>query len=142
NDYDFFGSDLNTARTAYFLGNGFTKLRQTCRWTVMRPAGVQRVNPSVDDVRRSIKIGLADFEMDNVFALPLQSARPVEDFKRRLRAQSRHALSQPQLELDGPRHRGKRIILLPLLSTRFLMRTKSLYEGSQSIDSNIPAAPM
>src|SRR5579864_4288255 len=112
-DNHFVRSDLYAARAAHFFCDGLAKIRNAGRWAIMRPAGVKRVNGGIHDVRRSIEIRLSDFEMDDFLALPLQRARPVQHFERSLGAQSRHALSQPQLELDGPGHRGKRTIVLP-----------------------------
>ena len=65
---------------------------------------MHRLNPSLNDVLWSIEIGLADFQVDNVLALPLQSASALQHFKCSLRAQARHAASQAQLVLKGLRH--------------------------------------
>src|SRR5271165_609694 len=47
--------------------------------------------------------------MDDVLALGFQRSRAVQDFKCSFRPQPRHALGQPQLELEGPGHRRRRL---------------------------------
>ena len=73
----------------------------------MRPSLVQGVNRSLDNVRRRVEIRLADFEVDDVFALPLECARFVQDFEGGLGAQARHAASKAKLELGSVFHGGK-----------------------------------
>src|SRR5262249_34521623 len=99
--------------TGYLFGDSFAKIRIASRRTVVRPASAQRLDARLDDVLRSIKIGFADFEMDDVLALALEFAGAVEDFECSFSSEARHALSQPQFELDRTRHKAKRVIVLP-----------------------------
>jgi hypothetical protein len=89
----------------------------------MCEAFTQRVASGLDDVIWRIKIGFADFQMNNVFALALQLTCTIQDFKCSFRAKSRHPLGQLQLELNGTRHRTKRIIVL--------LEEKLLHRGRQ-----------
>ena len=79
----------------------------------MRPPSAESGDSGVHDVGGSVEIWLADFEMDDVLALGFQRPRAVQDFECSFRPQPRHALGQPQLELEGPGHKAKRLILLP-----------------------------
>ena len=62
----------------------------------MCEALVQRVASRLDDVARRIEIGLADFQMNDVAALRLERSRFHQHFERGLRAESRHALGEPE----------------------------------------------
>src|SRR5439155_3008669 len=113
NNHNFLGSDFNSAAAAYFLRNSLAQIRKSCGRAIMRPSGTEGVDRGVNDVGRSIEIRLADFEMDDVLALPLQRTRPVQNFEGGLRAQPRHAFRQTKFELGGLGHKAKRVIVLP-----------------------------
>ena len=88
------GRDLDVAAGGDFIGNGLPQLGQARRRPVMRVAVMQGVAGRFDDVRRSVEIGLADFQVNNVSALLFQGARLYQNFKGGFRAQARHAARQ------------------------------------------------
>src|SRR5262249_22026300 len=91
--------------------------------TVVRPSRMEGVNSSLNDIGRGREIGLADFQVNNIFALPLQIPSPVQNFKCGFRSQPGHPLRQPQFELDRACHLAKALILL--------LREEGFHEGAQ-----------
>ena len=74
------------------------KLRQTGRRAVVSPTFAESFDPSLDYVRRCIKIGLANLEVDDFFALLFKGARPIENFKGGFSTKPRHAAGQTKIE--------------------------------------------
>ena len=70
----------------------------------MRPAFVQGIGCSFNDVCGRIEVGLANLQMDNVFALSLKRAGSHQYLEGSLRAQARHALGETQLSLRSFAH--------------------------------------
>ena len=101
NNHHFLGRDLDPAGAAYVFGDGLAKFGQSRGGAIMRPTFVQSVDGGFDYVRGSVEIGLADFQVDDVFALALQGPRLVQNFESRLRAQARHAARELQFVLCG-----------------------------------------
>jgi hypothetical protein len=68
---------------------------------------VQRVDAGFDYVGGRIKIGLADLEVNDALALPLERAGFVQNLESGFRAQARHAASELQLVLGGLCHKSE-----------------------------------
>src|SRR5437667_7419414 len=93
NDH-FFGSRGYATCLTHVVRDRLAQLRQAGRWSVMRETFVKRVTSRVDDVAWRIKIGFADFEMNDVAALCLQRARFHQDFERCLGPETRHPFGE------------------------------------------------
>ena len=63
----------------------------------MSPSFLQGANPRLDDVRGSIKIWLANFEVDDFLALLFQRAGAIENFESGFRPEPRHPAGQAQI---------------------------------------------
>ena len=74
--------------------------------TVMGPSLVKSVDASLDDVGRGIEVGFANFEMNDFFALFLELAGAVQDFKGGFGAKPRHPAGKTQFELSCGWHGG------------------------------------
>src|SRR5580698_1658038 len=99
--------DIDSATARNILGNGLAQLGQSCRRTVVSPSCLEGFDPGFDDVFGRVKIGLTNFEMNDVFALAFQSTRLIQYLKGGLGAQSRHPLSQSKFVLRSFLHSGK-----------------------------------
>jgi hypothetical protein len=62
---------------------------------------MQRVDRGLDHIRRSIKVGLADLQMNNAAPLTLERASFVQYFKGSFGPQPRHPAGELQLVLGG-----------------------------------------
>ncbi len=85
--------DLDAPGLGNMPGDRSTGLRQPSRGAVVGVVVVDRFLGSQLDVHRCVEIGLADLQMDDVFPLCFEGARPGEHFKCRLGAEAAHALS-------------------------------------------------
>src|SRR5215467_2412898 len=65
------------------------------------------VNGGLDNVEWRVEVRLADFEVDDVFALALKGACFVQDFEGGFGAETRHAAGEAKLVLRGVFHDGK-----------------------------------
>ena len=74
----------------------------------MGPALAQRVDTGLDHIGRRIEIGLADFQMNDLLALALESACLVQNFKGSFSAQPRHASGQAEFVLSSISHGANR----------------------------------
>src|ERR1700730_5467006 len=83
------------------------------RWAVVRPAIFHGLSAGFDDVLRGIEVGLANFQVDNIFALTLQGASLIQNFKGGLGAEPRHALGQSKFVLRSFFHRRKSCHYIP-----------------------------
>ncbi len=77
NDHDFVGRDLHATGSADVFGEGLAQFGLAGGGAVVRPAAAHRVGAGFDHVGGSVKIGLADFQVDHALALTLQRARLV-----------------------------------------------------------------
>ena len=68
---------------------------------------MQGIGPGTDDICRCIKIGFADFEMNNVASFRLERFCFDQNFKCRLGAKTRRSLGQPKFALCSFVHRVK-----------------------------------
>ena len=73
----------------------------------MRPAFVEGIDRSFNDIRRRIEIGFPDFQMNDVLALAFQRARFVQNFESGFGTEPRHAAGEAKLILGGIFHDGK-----------------------------------
>jgi hypothetical protein len=104
-------------------------------WAIVGPALVESIDGRFDNVRGSVEIGLANFEVDDVPALALESASFIENFKRSFSAEPGHAAGELQFVLEGFGHDGE------LLRARRIIRR--LRTGSKNLrigffDGNAP----
>ena len=76
----------------------------------MCPTAAQRFHAGVNDVSGRIEVGLADFQVNNIFAFGFQRPRPDQHLEGGLRPQPGHAPGQPQLSLRGFAHRQTSIV--------------------------------
>ena len=100
------GDTLVLRLAADFIRNCLTQFGQSRTRTVVCIAVVQGVHCRIDDVRRSIEIGLANFQVNDISALCFQGSRLYQNFKGSFRAQPRHALGQTQFSMDCFAHRS------------------------------------
>src|SRR5579862_5327394 len=91
NHDDFIARDLYSASAADIFGDSLTQVGQTSRRTIMRPALAHGVGARLDDVGGRVEIGLADFQVDDAFALPLKGAGLIQNFKGGFGTETRHA---------------------------------------------------
>ena len=98
-DHYFFARDPYSARAGDVLRNGLAQLGQAGRGAVVGPALAQGADSSFNHVGRSVEIGLANFQVDNLLTQTLQCPRLVQDFKGSLSPEPRHALSQSKFVL-------------------------------------------
>ena len=66
--------DADAARARDVVGDGLAQLRHAGGRAVVRVTVMKCVNCGLDDVFWSIKIGLANFQMDDVLALSFEGA--------------------------------------------------------------------
>src|SRR5271156_338811 len=90
----------------------------------MRPSSFQGFNPGLDNVLGRIKVGLANFEVDDIFALTFQGARLIQDFKGSFRTEPRHAFGKAKFVLGRFFHRCKGCHYIPSAS-RFVGAAQS-----------------
>src|SRR5581483_1801816 len=80
------------ARLAHVLGDRLAQLGEAGRRPVVRGPGVEGALGCFLDVRRRVEVGLADLEMHDRLALPLERLCPREHLERRLGPEPSHAL--------------------------------------------------
>ena len=76
------------------VGDHLAKLRITRAGPIMGPARVESFTRGIDDMLRSVKVGLADLQMDDRLAFGFELFGTGEYVKSSLGAQSAHALCQ------------------------------------------------
>src|SRR5208283_598554 len=93
-----------SASTADIVGNGLPQFEQASGGAVMRPSSMKSVNTGRDHVRWSVKIGLANFKVNDFFALFFERPRAVENFKSGFGTEPRHPAGETQFVLSCSRH--------------------------------------
>src|SRR5271154_60861 len=91
---------------ADIIGNGLAQLGETSGGTVMGPSFMEGVDSGLDDISGRIKVRLANFEVDDLFALLLQRAGAIQNFKGSFSTKPRHPAGETQFELSCCRHSG------------------------------------
>src|SRR5882724_13139564 len=84
------GGHGDAARLGDVLGDSLAQLRQSGRRPVVRRARVQRALGRVPDVLGRVEVGLADLEVDDLLALPLQRLGAGEHLEGRFGPQPSH----------------------------------------------------
>jgi len=105
--------DFNSAAALHIVGDGLAQFRQSRRRAIVRPSSFEGFDAGLNDVLGRIKVGLANFQVDDIFALTLQGARLVQHFEGSLGAQSRHALGQAEFVLRSFFHGRKSCHYIP-----------------------------
>ena len=128
NDHDFVRRDFHTAGAADIFGHSLAQFGLAGGGAVVCPTAAHRVGAGFDHIGRSIKVGLADFQVDHALTLAFERARLVEDLESGFGAQPRHTAGQLQFVLGGFLHAGtppntKRVII-PLRNS-LIAATKS-----------------
>ena len=85
------GGDGDVPGGGDVLGDGLAQLRQPGRGPVVGPALVQGLGGGLDHVGGGVEVGLADLQVDDVFALGFQGPRLDQHFEGGFGAQARHA---------------------------------------------------
>ena len=112
NHNHFIARNWHFAGVADIVGNGLAQVGQTGGGTVVGPSHMQSVDARLDDIGRSVKVGLTDFKVNDFLALLLQSAGAVQNFKGGFSTEPRHPAGQAQFELGRSEHSGDEIIAL------------------------------
>jgi hypothetical protein len=73
---------------------------------VVGPSFMKRVDSRLDDVGGRVEVGLADFQVNDFFALLFERAGAVQNFKGGFGAEPRHAAGQTQFVLGCGWHSG------------------------------------
>jgi len=73
--------------------SGYAQLGETLRRPVVRVAFIERALGRLDDVHRSRKVRLTDFQVDDILALALQLARAEQHFIGGFHANAAHSIS-------------------------------------------------
>ena len=97
----------------------------------MRPAFAHGVDAGFHDICGSVEVGLADFQMNDAFALALEGAGFVQNFESSLGAQARHATGELQFVLNGSWHRANSCAANPKLYAARL----AVNEAGRGVDS-------
>ena len=69
-------------------GDGLAQLRETGRGAIVGPALPKSADGGIYDVGGRVEIGFADLEVNNAFALRLESAGFDQNFKSGFRAET------------------------------------------------------
>ncbi len=85
NDDHFLARNRDIASAADVVGNGLAQVRQAGGGTVVSPSLVEGVDSGFDDIGRRVEVGLADFQVNDLFALFFKGAGADSELQRRFR---------------------------------------------------------
>ena len=85
---------LNTARARNVRGDGFPQFGLALRGSVVSPTFIERSFGGFDDMGRSRKIGLADFQVNHAATLRFQRTGAHQDVESRFDADAGHSFCQ------------------------------------------------
>src|ERR1700687_3990337 len=107
NNNDLIARHRDLAGAADIIGNGLAQVGQTGGGAVVGPSLVERVDTGLDDIGGSVEVGLANFEVNDFFALFFEHAGAVQDFKSGFRSEPRHPAGKTRFELGCGGHGGR-----------------------------------
>ena len=81
---------IDAAHLPAVAGHGLAEFRQPRRGAIVGVAVLQRLDAGLDDVLRRLKVGFADFQVDNLAPLRLQRPRPGQHLKGGFGSQTAH----------------------------------------------------
>ena len=87
NNHHFITAHFDRARLAHAIRNRLPQLRQSGRRSIVGPPLPQAFDAGLYNVFRSIEVGLANFQVDDLLALALERSRFVEHLESGLGAQ-------------------------------------------------------
>src|SRR6266478_9788766 len=103
---DFVARNRHAAGAADIVCDCLAQLGQSGGGTVMGPSLVKSVDTSLDDIGGRVEVGFTDFEVNNLFALFLELAGAVQDFKSSFGAKPRHPAGKTQFVQSSGWHSG------------------------------------
>ena len=75
---------------ANVIGNGLAQIGQSGGRAVVSPSLVESVDPGLYDIGGGIEVRFANFQVNDFFALFLEGAGAIQDFKSGFGAEPRH----------------------------------------------------